>query len=104
MDVRFVKILLLILLLFSLLDNPYWYYQLVRIFATIGFSYTAYSYYKNKIKILPLVFVLAAILFNPIIKISFDRDAWTVIDIVFAMLLLVTLVMNKFIINNLKDA
>lgn len=94
-NIIWIKISLTILLLLCLLDMPYWYYQLVRIFGTIGFAYLAYIDYKNKVKFTPYIFGIAAILINPIAKISFGREMWNVIDIVLAGILIVSFFKRK---------
>lgn len=94
-----IKIILIIALVLCLLDMPYWYYQIVRIFGTIGFAYLAYIDYKIKIKFTPQIFIVAAILLNPIIKISFDRDAWQVVDIILAVLLIISIFVEKKLKN-----
>ncbi len=92
-----VKIALIVILLLCLVDMPYWYYQLVRIFGTIGFAYLAYNDYKNKMRFTPYVFGVAAILLNPIAKVSFGREMWNVIDVVLAGILLLTIFLkDKF--------
>lgn len=94
-NIIWIKISLIIILLLCLLDMPYWYFQLVRIFGTIGFGYLAYLDYKNKLKLTPYIFGIAAILLNPIVKISFGRNVWNVIDIILALILLLTIVFGK---------
>jgi len=94
-----IKIILIIALVLCLLDMPYWYYQILRIFGTIGFAYLAYIDYKIKIKFTPQIFIVAAILLNPIIKISFDRDAWQVVDIILAVLLIISIFVEKKLKN-----
>lgn len=95
MDTKIVKILIAVLLTLCLFDMPYWYYQLVRIFGTIGLAYLAWSEYKAKIKFTPIIFGTGAIIFNPIIKISFDRDTWNIVDIIFAIIIIATLILEK---------
>lgn len=90
-----IKFTLIVALVLCLVDMPYWYYQLIRIFGTIGFAYLAYIDYKIRIKYTPQIFIVAAILLNPIIKISFDRVAWQVVDILLAIILLTTLLIEK---------
>ncbi len=69
---------------------PYGYYTLLRIVAFIVFIWAAYAAHKAKSLVLPLVFVLLAILFNPIIKIYFPKELWIAIDLFSGFLLLVT--------------
>ena len=90
-----MRISLIIVLLFCLFEMPYWYYELLRIFGTIGFVYLAYQDHKAKLKYTPQIFVAAAILLNPIIKISFGRGTWQIFDLILIMLLLVTLLFEK---------
>jgi len=91
MKVTWIKISLIVILLLCLFDLPYWYYQLVRIFGTIGFAYLVYVDYKAGVKYTPYVFGVAAILLNPIIKNSFGREMWNVIDVVLAVMLILTI-------------
>ncbi len=94
-----IKFSLILALLLCLVDMPYWYFQLVRIFGTIGFAYLSYIDYKGGLKYTPYVFGVAAILLNPIIKISFGREMWNVVDVVLAVLLLMTIILQ----NKLKN-
>lgn len=103
MNSRIVKIILAFLLFLCLFDMPYWYYQVIRIFGTIGLVYLAWFDYKLNIKLMPLIFGVGAILFNPIIKISFDRDAWQVIDVLFTVILILSLMFEKLLKKYLKN-
>ncbi len=94
--------MLIVSLLLCLFDMPYWYYQLFRIFGTIGFVYLAYIDYKSKIKITPQLFVAFAIVINPILRISFDRDTWHIVDLIFAIIVIVTVFFEKQIIKYLS--
>lgn len=98
-----IKILLILLLLCCLFDLPYWYYQLVRIFGTIGFAYLSWKEYAERLKITPILFAISAILLNPIIKISFDRNTWQFVDIILAAILLITLIFENKIQLLLKN-
>jgi hypothetical protein len=63
----------------------------------VGFIYFAYADNKDKIKITPQLFVIAAIIINPIIKIPFRRNTWQIIDIILAVVLLFSIIwINKF--------
>lgn len=99
MNKKILKLCLVVLLLMCLFKMPYWYYQLLRIFGTIGFVYLAYIDYKFRIQYTPQIFVVAAILLNPIIKISFDRSVWQILDILLAIILFITI----FIEDKLKS-
>lgn len=86
-----LKLLLAIAFILCLIKMPYWYYQLIRIIGMIGFIYFAYLDSKEKIKITPLLFVIAAIIINPIIKIPFHKNEWQIIDIIFSVILILSL-------------
>ena len=83
-----LKLLLSLALLLCLLNMPYWYYQLIRTLGTVGFLYFASLDNKEKIKFTPQLFVMAAIILNPIIKIPFGRNAWQIIDVILSIVLI----------------
>ena len=59
----------------------YGFYQLLRFTVTILSSWNAVKVYKENQKSFWLfVFIAIAILFNPVIKITFEREIWQVID------------------------
>ena len=86
------KIILAILLLLCLYSFPYGYYQLVRIIATVGFIYLAITDEKDSAKI---IFVILALLFQPLFKISLGRELWNVVDVIVAIGLIVTVFNNS---------
>lgn len=78
------------LLLLGLADMPIGYYTLVRIAVfLISIFSCLISYHSDKeIGIATITFGLIAILFNPIFLVYLnDKDIWTAIDIVVAILL-----------------
>ena len=84
------KLILSILLLLCLADMPYGYYQFVRFISAIAFVYFAYDDKSNGGKLF-VVFIILAVLFQPIIKISLGRELWNVVDVIVAVFLIVTL-------------
>jgi hypothetical protein len=87
--INFFKITLCILLLLCLFDMPYGFYQLIRFVALVGFSLLAYQYRENKIMM--LVFISLALLFQPFFKISLGRTLWNIVDVLVALFLLISL-------------
>jgi hypothetical protein len=71
------------LLLIALLSLPYYYYQLMR-WAICGCSaYLSYQHYKEKSSgFLTVVFIVVAIVYNPIEPIHLFREAWMAINII----------------------
>lgn len=70
---------------------PYGYYTLLRLVATIVFAWAAYVVYQRKHNILPYIFGLLALLFNPIIAVHLTKTIWAIIDIAAGIFLLATL-------------
>ena len=103
------KILVVILLFLALADNPYGYYQFLRWAVLIIGSYSAYLSYEKGKNGWAWIFVIIAILFNPIIPFYLSRDIWQIIDLISGVLFLAslikvekTLTMNKAIKNLIR--
>ena len=73
---------------------PYGYYQFVRFFACIAFGYFAFGEQEKQTK-WALFYIALAILFQPFIKISLGRVLWNVVDVIVAVILLYSIVLNK---------
>ncbi len=99
MNKSYVKISLIILFALCLIEMPYWYYQLVRIFGTIGLVYLAYSEHLNNRKFFAITFFTLAILFNPIFNIYFGRTEWLIIDV----FTIIVIIFNYFIKIKMED-
>ena len=77
------------LLLLCLLDMPYGFFQLVRFLALVSFGLLSYDAHLKGNNFHFIVNLALAVLFQPILKISFGREFWNVIDIVVAIWLVV---------------
>lgn len=91
---QIIKLILTILLFVCLLDFPYGYYQFVRFAAMAGFAYLAFSANEESKKNEVFIYLALAILFQPLIKFSFGRTLWNVIDVIVGVGLLLS-VFNK---------
>ena len=92
--IKAIKISLSILFLVCLLDMPYGYYQFARFIGMIGFGLLAFdNYQKNKTWF--IIWISSALLINPFFKIALGRDIWNIIDIIWAVLLIMSLILNK---------
>lgn len=88
-----------IMLLAALARWPYGYYQLLR-FVTCGVAtYIAYSAYQWQKIWAVWLFGFVAVLFNPFLKIHFDRDVWQFLDVITA----VVFIAGIFTIKPLKE-
>jgi hypothetical protein len=95
MSTRAIKITLAILFASCLLDWQYGYYQLVRFLGMIGFGYLAWDAYNNKEITYAYIYGLSAVLINPIFKIALGRTLWNVVDVIWAVFLVYTLLNEK---------
>ena len=98
-----IKLLLAIALILCLLKMPYWYYQLIQNLGMVGFLYFAYLDYKDNIKFSPQLLFIAAIIINPIFKISFNKSDWLIVDISLSFLLIATIIWELIINARKKD-
>jgi len=79
---RLIRLVLAFMLFLCLLDMPYGFYQLVRFLALVGFAILAYQANEKGLNTEAVIFISLAIVFQPIIKISFGRSIWNVIDVI----------------------
>lgn len=69
---------------------PYGYYTLLRLVACGVFAYAAFIAADRKHKLLPWVFGLLALLFNPIVKVHLAKELWAFVDVAAGVFLLAT--------------
>ena len=86
-----VKLILAVLFLCCLLKMPYGYFQFVRALGMLGFTWLAYVDSKNENKSLMIVWIFSAILINPMFKIALGRTIWNIVDIIWAIVLIITI-------------
>jgi len=90
-----IKIILSILLFLCLADMPYGYYQFVRFAAMVGFGVLAYQSSESENKTFMIVYGALALLFQPFFKIALGRELWSVVDVIVAVGLIVSLFVEK---------
>ena len=89
-----IKITFVILFLVCLLDMPYGYYQFVRFIGMIGFGLLAFeNYQKNQTWF--VIWISSALLINPFFKIALGRDMWNIMDVIWAVLVVISIILNK---------
>jgi hypothetical protein len=89
-----IKIGLALLLLCCLADMPYGYFQFVRFVGMIGFGLLGFQE-KEKGNDFFVFWLLSALLINPIFKISLGRELWNIIDIIWAIVLIASIIYDK---------
>lgn len=88
---RIIKIVLAGLLFLCLIDMPYGFYLLVRFIALIGFALLAYQALQDGRQTGVIIYVLLALLFQPIYKISLGRELWNLVDVFVGVGLIVSI-------------
>ena len=86
-----IKITIAILFFSCLVKMPYNYYQFTRFATLVGFAILAYKANEEGNKTEAIIYVLLALLFQPLIKIAFDKEVWNVIDVVVGLGLIVSI-------------
>lgn len=72
---------------------PYGYYQIYRFSATLIFFYLAYS--EEDKKGWMIVWGISGLIVQPFFKLALGRDIWNFLDIVWAILLIISLFLNR---------
>ena len=68
----------------------YGYYVLLRIVVTAVFGYAAYIAFSRDENLLPWLYGLVAVVFNPVIPVYLPKEVWVPIDIAAGLFLLVS--------------
>ena len=88
MKSRFIKyfVILSILMLFgAIAEWPYGYYVLLRWITCITSILVAFQAFEKNIDWVKVVFIVIAILFNPLTPIYLSRSTWIPLDIITAI-------------------
>jgi len=62
-------------------DNPYGYYTLLRFICCACFAFIAFRYHETGKETWVWIFAVAAIIYNPFIRIHLSREIWSVANI-----------------------
>lgn len=91
MNQKWVFIISGILLLLGIPAGwPYSYYILLRWLICAASIYAAYNFYQSNLKGWTWVFGTVALVFNPIFPFYFVKETWVLIDIISAVLFLLS--------------
>lgn len=86
-----IKIVLIALLFLCLLQLPYGLYQLFRVIFTVGFVLLAIKANEDKNQTELTIYIVLAVVFQPLLKIHLGREIWNILDIIVALGLIVSL-------------
>lgn len=85
-----------ILILAASLEHQYSYYEFVRWSTSFSSLYLLYRSYKLKQTGLAIFYIALILLFNPFLKVHFQRQTWQLIDYIAALTLLLTSIYELF--------
>ena len=85
---KLLKLGLAALSLLCIIDMPYGYYQLYRFLALGVFLYLAYEEHDKKEWM--IVWLMSALLVQPIFKIALGREIWNMVDVIVGIGILVS--------------
>lgn len=97
--ITIVKIIAILMLFWALADNPYGYYQILRWVICGLTGYSAYLAYENDKNVWTWIFGITAVLFNPIAPIHLSRETWSVINLITAAIIFISIFKMKVIPN-----
>lgn len=63
---------------------PYGYFQFLRVAAFVVFGLLAWEYRESEQKLFLALYLIGALLFNPVFPVHLGRALWLVMDLAFA--------------------
>ena len=89
-----ISILMIIVALFPM---PYGYYQILHLVITVMSILSIYNNYKkaHKASFWVLLFGMILLVYNPLLKVHFEREIWQVINLITAVILAICLYKEK---------
>ena len=95
--ITIVKIIAITMLFWALADNPYGYYQILRWVIAGVTGYSAYLAYEQGKNAWTWILAIIAILLNPIAPIHLDRETWSVLNIIIAAIIFISIFKMKVV-------
>lgn len=92
---KFICIILSTLLVIPFFFPPYWFFQFLRVTSFLGFSFLAFRLKENYLNPFFLLFILFAIIFQPIEKIALGKSLWLLVDTFAILVLIIYLIKNS---------
>jgi len=80
-----------VLLFIAILNLPYGYYEILRIVITVFAAFFAFKLSTIKQNGLMLIMMVIIVLFNPISPMHLDKGLWMLLDVVSAIVFLISL-------------
>ncbi len=91
---KIIKILISFLLLLAVFGLPYAFYIFLRIIVFTSMIFFIFTEYKTIDKWITFIYVILAVLFNPIIPVYLTKEIWFYIDILSAISILIIVIVS----------
>ena len=96
----FIRVSLIFFIFLGILQQPYSYYDFLRIYTCMGSIYLIVDNLRHQTQNrFIFIYLGIAILFNPIFPIYLSKDSWILIDIVSVLFLGISLALDKNVNN-----
>jgi hypothetical protein len=92
-----------ILLFIAVMSLPYGYYQILRWLVFVCSMYVVYLCFKWKLSWLSWLFIIIAIVFNPLFPIIFSEGTWKYIDVATGVIFILSTIFLREHINGKPD-
>jgi len=89
--ITIVRIIAIVMLFWALGSNPYGYYQILRWVVAGTTGYLAYLSYNEGKHAWTWIMAIIAALFNPIAPIYLNRETWSVLNILVAIIIFISM-------------
>ena len=100
--ITIVKIIAIIMLFGAFADNQYGYYQILRWVISGVTGYSAYLAYEQGKNNWTWIMAINAILYNPIATIHLNRETWSILNIITAIIIFISIFKIKVVAKNDK--
>ncbi len=90
-DIKLFQVSLAVILFGALAPMPYFYYELLRVFAVLLFSFKALIAYKEEKTLNIFINLFLLILFQPFYKLVLGKFFWNSIDVLVGTYLIISL-------------
>jgi hypothetical protein len=84
-----------LMLIIALGEQPYSYYQILRIVICGASIFLVWYFIQVKLEWLGWLFIVPAILFNPVLPIYLEKSTWQLLDLIFGIMFLGSLTTYK---------
>lgn len=88
---RISRLVSIILLIIGVVQLPYFYYQILRWVVSGSEFYTALLFYQTNNRKWAWILIISGILYNPIAPFFLNKGIWNAINVVTAILLIISL-------------